>query len=110
MAPVTVTPGVGFLVVGGIALIAWAVDAIAVTSRQATLAGIPLLALYLVPATVLPDGVPWPLFMAAGVGWMILLLEDGRLQMARWGRPLDGGGTPRQPQSAVPADVWELLR
>lgn len=92
VAPVAVTAGVGFLVVGGIALIAWAVDAIAVTSRQAALAGVPLLALYLVPATVLPDGVPWPLFMAAGAGWLILLLEDGRLQLSRWGRPLEGVG------------------
>ncbi|MEO8106947.1 MAG: DUF3488 and transglutaminase-like domain-containing protein [Actinomycetes bacterium] len=97
VAPVSVTPPVGFLVVGGIALIAWAVDAIAVTSRQATLAGVPLLALYLVPATVLPDGVPWPLFMAAGVGWLILLLEDGRLQMSRWGRPIEGGSDTAAP-------------
>ena len=97
VAPVNVTPAVGFLVVGGVALIAWAVDAIAVTSRQATLAGVPLLALYLVPATVLPDGVPWPLFMAAGVGWLILLLEDGRLQMSRWGRPIEGGSDTAGP-------------
>jgi len=97
VAPVTVTAGVSFLVVGGIALIAWAVDAIAVTSRQATLAGVPLLALYLVPATVLPDGVPWPLFTAAGIGWLILLLEDGRLQMSRWGRPIAGSADTAAP-------------
>ncbi len=92
VAPVTVTDGISFLVVSGVALIAWAVDAIAVTNRRATLAGVPLLALYLVPATVLPDGVPWPLFVAAGVGWLILLLEDGRLELSRWGRPIEGGG------------------
>ena len=65
-APVTLTEGVRFLLVGGVVLVAWAVDSLAVTLRRATLAGIPLLALYLVPATVLPDGVPWPLFLAAG--------------------------------------------
>ena len=54
VAPVNVTPAVGFLVVGGVALIAWAVDAIAVTSRQATLAGVPLLALYLGPCNGAP--------------------------------------------------------
>lgn len=91
VAPVTVTDGVRFLVVAGVALIAWAVDAVAVTGRRAALAGIPLLALYLVPATVLPDGVPWPLFVAAGVGWLLLLLEDGRLELSRWGRPIEGG-------------------
>ena len=43
------------------------------------------------PATVLPDGVPWPLFLAAGVGWLLLLLEDGRVELSRWGRPIDSG-------------------
>ena len=95
VAPVTVTEGVRFLVVTGVALIAWSVDAVAVTGRRATLAGIPLLALYLVPATVLPDGVPWPLFVAAGVGWLLLLLEDGRLELSRWGRPIDAGAGGR---------------
>ena len=91
--------------VGGVALIAWAVDAIAVSGRRAALAGIPLLALYLVPATVLPDGVPWPLFLAAGVGWLLLLLEDGRVAALplgsahRWrndGRMHSVGGTGRR--------------
>jgi transglutaminase-like putative cysteine protease len=105
VAPITVTDGVQFLVVLGVGLIAWVVDAVAVTLRQATLAGIPLLALYLVPAVVLPDGVPWPLFVLAGVGWLLLLLTDGRRELLKWGRPVDGdapgplhavGGTGRR--------------
>lgn len=103
-APVTLTEGVRFLLVGGVTLIAWAVDSLAVTLRRATLAGIPLLALYLVPATVLPEGVPWPLFLTAGIGWLVLLLADGRQQLTRWGRPVRGstsrlqsvGGTGRR--------------
>jgi transglutaminase-like putative cysteine protease len=87
-APITATEGVRLLVVSGVALIALVVDALAVTGRRATLAGIPLLFLYLVPATVLPDGVPWPLFLAAGIGWIVLLLADGWQQLSRWGRPL----------------------
>ena len=104
-APIEVTEGVAFLVVIGVALIALLVDAVAVSWRQATLAGIPLLALYLVPAVVLPDGVPWPLFLLAGIGWMLLLLADGRRELTSWGRtvrdPSDGrahsvGGTGRR--------------
>lgn len=90
VAPVTATAGIEFLVVTGVGFIAWSVDAIAISGRRAALAGIPLLALYLVPATVLPDGVPWPLFLAAGVGWLLLLLEDGRVELSRWGRLVDG--------------------
>jgi transglutaminase-like putative cysteine protease len=85
-APIAVTEGVEFLVVVGVALIALLVDAIAVSWRQATLAGIPLLVLYLVPAVVLPGGVPWPLFLLAGIGWLLLLLADGRRELTTWGR------------------------
>ena len=95
VAPITVTEGVQFLVVVGVGLIAWVVDAVAVTWRQATLAGIPLLALYLVPAVVLPDGVPWPLFLLAGAGWLLLLLTDGRRELAKWGRPVEGDAPSR---------------
>ena len=105
VAPITVTTGVQFFVVTGVALVALVVDAVAVTWRRATLAGIPLLTLYLVPAVVLPDGVPWPLFLLAGVGWLLLLLTDGRRELLRWGRPVGGnesstihsvGGTGRR--------------
>ena len=104
-APIAVTEGVQFLVVVGVAAVALTVDAVAVTWRQATLAGIPLLALYLVPAVVLPGGVPWPLFLLAGIGWMLLLLADGRRELTSWGRTVrdssDGrahsvGGTGRR--------------
>ena len=95
VAPVTVTTGVQFLVVIGVAAIAWVVDAIAVTWRQATMAGVPLLALYLVPAIVLPEGVPWPLFLLAGAGWLLLLLTDGRRELLRWGRPMDSNSSGR---------------
>ena len=95
VAPVPVTEGVKFLVVIGVAFIAWVVDAVAVTWRQATMAGIPLLTLYLVPAIVLPDGVPWPLFLVAGAGWLLLLLTDGRRELMRWGRPVDDQGSNR---------------
>ncbi|HEX5016428.1 MAG TPA: DUF3488 and transglutaminase-like domain-containing protein [Actinomycetes bacterium] len=95
VAPVPVTEGVKFLVVIGVAFIAWVVDAVAVTWRQATMAGIPLLTLYLVPAIVLPDGVPWPLFLVAGAGWLLLLLTDGRRELMRWGRPVDDHGSNR---------------
>jgi transglutaminase-like putative cysteine protease len=94
LAPITVTEGVQFLVVIGVAAVAWVVDAVAVTLRQATLAGIPLLTLYLVPAIVLPNGVPWPLFLLAGIGWLLLLLTDGRRELAKWGRSVNETGDP----------------
>ena len=58
----------------------------AVTGRWAAAAGLPLLTLYAVPAAVVPDGVPWPLFVIGAVGYLFLLLADGRQRIGRWGR------------------------
>ena len=51
-APIAVSPGVELLAVGGVGLVALAVDTLAVTLRRAALAGLPLLALYTVPTSV----------------------------------------------------------
>jgi TgpA N-terminal domain len=61
-APIAVSPGIEFLVVAGVGLVAVAVDTLAVTMRRAALAGLALLALYTVPTTVAPDGVGWVAF------------------------------------------------
>jgi len=90
-APVAATPGTSLLVVTGIAVIAICVDTLAVTWRRAAVAGAPLLALYLVPAAVLPGGVPWPLFALCAFGWILILLVDGSDRLARWGRSVGMG-------------------
>ncbi len=96
--PVSATEGTTLLVVAGVAVVAVVVDALAVSWRRAGLAGIPLLSLYLVPAAVLPDGVPWPLFVISAIGWLMLLLVESRDRLGRWGRTLSlRAGDPMQP-------------
>ncbi|MDH4160279.1 MAG: DUF3488 domain-containing protein, partial [Actinomycetota bacterium] len=96
--PVTGTRGIQLLIVAGVGFVAVVVDAIAVTWRRAAAAGLPLLVLYLVPASVIPDGVPWPLFVVGAMGWLLVLLTDGRDRLSRWGRIVslreDGDGQP----------------
>ena len=87
-APISVAPGVELLAVGGVGLVALAVDALAVTMRRAALAGLPLLALYTVPASVAPQGVSWQAFALGGAGFLGLLLTEARERLSRWGRPL----------------------
>ena len=86
--PVPATAGATFIVVSGVALVAVCVDAVAVTYRRAAAAGLALLAVYLIPASVLPDGVPWPLFAISALGWLLLLLVESRDRLGRWGRSL----------------------
>lgn len=87
-APISVAPGVQLLAVGGVGLVALAVDTLAVTMRRAALAGLPLLALYTVPASVAPTGVSWEAFALGGAGFLTLLLTEARERLSRWGRPL----------------------
>src|SRR5262245_12519343 len=85
------TTGLLLLTVGGVALVDLAVDAAAATFRRASLAGLPLLALYTVPASILEDGIPWPLFLFGALGYVGLLIAEGQERLVRWGRPLVAG-------------------
>lgn len=85
-APVPVTEGITLLTAGGVALIAIAVDLLAARARRAALAGLPLLALATVPATILADPISWPAFIVAALGFVSLLIADGRERVGHWGR------------------------
>ncbi|MFC4535303.1 transglutaminaseTgpA domain-containing protein [Sphaerisporangium dianthi] len=85
-APVPDNPPIALLAVGGIGLIAVLVDLLAVRMRRAALAGLPLLALFTVPAAVLPDPIGWPAFIIGALGYVGLLTADGRERVSHWGR------------------------
>lgn len=91
-APLSPGPGVRFLTAGGIALVALLVDVAAAGLRRPALAGLPLVALYAVPAAVAPHGVPALLFALAAAGYLGLLLVDSTQRVGRWGRALTRGG------------------
>ncbi len=86
--PVPATKGLEFLTVVGTAGVGLIVDALAVTFRRAALAGLPLLALYTVPVSVVDGGLNWFLFVLAAGGYVALLIAEGRDRLSRWGRPL----------------------
>lgn len=89
-APVPTHPGMVLITVVGVSAVALVVDLLAVTLRRASLAGLPLLALFAVPAAVVPKGVGVLPFLLGGVGYLALLLAEGRDRLARWGRSLTG--------------------
>ena len=86
--PIGVSPGIEFLTVAGVGLVALAVDTLAVTWRRAALAGLPLLVLYTVPTALAPGGVNWVAFAVAGIAFLTLLLTESRERVSRWGRPM----------------------
>ncbi|WP_327045115.1 DUF3488 and transglutaminase-like domain-containing protein [Microbispora sp. NBC_01189] len=106
-APVPANPGITLLTTTGVAVIALLVDLFAVRLRRAALAGLPMLALFTVPAAVLPEPIGWPAFVVAAFGYIGLLVADGRERLKGWGRAVvvrRSGG----PASGVTPDTERL--
>lgn len=70
----------------GIGLVAIMVDALCATFRLTPWAGLPLLLLYSIPATTVSGGVSALAFIPASVGYIVLLVSEGRERLSRWGR------------------------
>ncbi len=100
--PVPLTPGLLLLGTAGIGLAALATDALAVRLRSSAVAGLPLLALFIVPTTTpaARGGFGTTLvFCLATAGYLLILNADGRERIRRWGRPVGlwGPGVSSRP-------------
>jgi transglutaminase-like putative cysteine protease len=87
-APAPTDTTLVLLAAAGVGLVAVMVDTLAVTYQSAPLAGVPLLAVYAVPVSILRGGVPWVLFLVGAVGWLALMMSEGRDRLSTWGRSL----------------------
>ena len=72
----------------GIGCVAIVVFVLQVNLRMPVLAGLALIAVYVVPALVLDDGAPWWAFAFVASAWMVLLISDERVGLVSWGRLL----------------------
>lgn len=99
-APVPSTDQVSvqpLLVLGGFAAMLL-VDFCGATLRRVPLAGLPLLAVYSVPVSMLGGGLAWWIFALTAVGFLAMLFLQEEEQLRRWGRSLDGAGPDEQPR------------
>ena len=81
------------------------VDLLACTLRRVPLAGLPLLAAFTVPVSVL-GGVSWLAFALAAASFVFLLAADQAARLGTWGRSLAGSVTDSQPHSVGLGTVW----
>ncbi|MEO6822813.1 MAG: DUF3488 and transglutaminase-like domain-containing protein, partial [Candidatus Nanopelagicales bacterium] len=86
--PVPVSPGLIALCTLGIGVVTMVTFVAVVFLRAPVLAGAPLVALYAVPAAVLPGGAPWWTFVVTVLGWLVIVTTDSRLRLRAWGRIL----------------------
>jgi transglutaminase-like putative cysteine protease len=68
------------------------VDFLAVGCRRAPLAGLPLLAAYTAPVSILDGGVSWVKFAAAAVCFVFLITAEQDRRVGHWGHRLTPGG------------------
>jgi transglutaminase-like putative cysteine protease len=89
-APAPARDGLTLILVSGVVLIGLLVDLIAVTYQRVALAGLPLLALYSVGTGLHPKNTVWFWFLLAALGYLALLMAEGRDRLSRWGRVFHG--------------------
>ena len=89
-APAPARPGLTLILVSGVVVIGLLVDLIAVTYQRVALAGLPLLALYSVGTGLHPKNTVWFWFLLAALGYLALLMAEGRDRLSRWGRVFHG--------------------
>jgi transglutaminase-like putative cysteine protease len=92
--PAPVHDGIVALTALGLGCVAIFVFVLHVAMRMPVLAGVALIAVYVVPSFVLDDGSPWWSFVAVAVGWMVLLASDERVDVVAWGRVLRRNNGP----------------
>ncbi len=114
--PATVAEFYPLLIVAGAAT-ALLVDLLAVGLRRAPLAGLPLLAVYTVPISILDGGVSWVKFAAAALCFLFLIAASEEERLARWGHPLEpAASAARVPGEAAPGQpvrgqaIWSSAR
>jgi hypothetical protein len=74
------------------------VDILACWLRRVPLAGLPLLAVYCVPISVIGGGVSWVVFVFAAAGFLLMMFLHESAHITRWGRPLGGTAPSADPQ------------
>jgi hypothetical protein len=79
IAPIMIPCGAAALLV---------VDLLACWLRRVSLAGLPLLAVYCVPISLIGNGVSWLVFLFAAAGFLLMMYLQEAAHILRWGRPL----------------------
>ena len=105
-SPAPSTPGLIFVVSCSLGLAALAVDYLAVTCRSPSLAGLPLLTVFLAAVANQGSTMPVIFFLAAAGMWLILLAHSGRAILRQWGTTSARAHTP-VPMSAESQGIYE---
>ncbi|MBR7839187.1 hypothetical protein KDL01_38350 [Actinospica durhamensis] len=106
--PAPATLGITALLTVSGAGFALLMDVLAVTGRKPVLTGLPILAVYLIPATREPGGMSWLAFACSAIGYLVLLGTDGQDRLSQWGRTVHRR-SGRQPSGTTNTGLTRLI-
>ncbi len=104
-APLNAGPDLAFVIAAACALLAIALDHVAVTARMPLLAAIALIAVYLIPAIAVPSGPRVTEFIVFGIALLALLATETRVRERLRLRTLTARGPRPRAASVVAAAV-----
>jgi transglutaminase-like putative cysteine protease len=96
-APAPTSPGLIFVVGFSLGLVALAVDYLAVTRRSPSLAGLPLLTVFLVAVANRSTSLSFMYFVVAAAMWLVLVARAGGALLGQWGNTMTVAHTPAPP-------------
>jgi transglutaminase-like putative cysteine protease len=105
-APAPTTPGLIFVVGCSLGLVALTVDYLAVTRGSPSLAGLPLLTVFLAVVANRGSTLPVIYFVAAAAMWLILVARADGTILRRWGSTVPVAHTP-VPQGLTSEGLYE---
>lgn len=107
-APLSPSPALSGLIALAVATLGLLIDVLAVTARHASLVGLLLLGIYMVPVAALSGQVSMHAFWPGAAAWIGLLLASERTDMHSWGSTPAAGSDADfgEPQ---PAEQLEVL-
>jgi transglutaminase-like putative cysteine protease len=105
-APAPTTPGLMFVVGCTVAVVALAVDYLAVTRRSPSLAGLPLLTVFLASVANRGSTLPLLFFLVPASLWLILVTRADSSILRRWSDTMATARTPA-PQRLTSRGVYE---
>ncbi|MEO7060503.1 MAG: DUF3488 and transglutaminase-like domain-containing protein [Lapillicoccus sp.] len=104
-APIPSTPGIEFLFVASVTVLALAVDYLGVTRSAPAAAGLPLLGAFLTAAANSGSSLAPGYFLVAALFWLILVSRQASSSVRRWSTTI---ATPRTPTSSGDSDAAAL--
>jgi len=85
--PASAPPIDPLLIVSGLVCLLL-VDLLACTLHRVPLAGLPLLAIYTVPVSLIDAPIAWWVFVGTAAGFLAMLFLEQNEHVSRWGRPI----------------------